>query len=309
MRNVIVTGASGFIGRSLVNALVNKGYKVYALARHFDSEMMSNRNVECIDVSSNSFDDIVGKLRNKECECMYHFAWIGTSGLNRQDYHEQLKNVEMTCEYVTLCKEIGCAKFIYASSINETETYEYFQLNGIKPSGGYIYGTGKLCAHLMGETIAYQNGIDFVPVMITNIYGVGEKSARLIYTTIVKLMNGEHCSFTEGKQMYDFIYISDAVNSIIAVGEKGRGFTRYYLGGGEPKPLREFLLQIKNIINPSADFGFGDIPFNGIDIDYSQFELKQIEKDTDYRNRVSFEDGVRLTMEYIKEEKRHDTEI
>ena len=108
---------------------------------------------------------------------------------------------------------------VYASSINEMETYEYLQSDDIEPAGGYIYGTGKLAAHLMGETVAKINGIEFIPVIITNIYGVGEKSARMIYTSINKLVHKEHCSFTAGYQTYDFIYITDAINSIIAVAE------------------------------------------------------------------------------------------
>ena len=49
---------------------------------------------------------------------------------------------------------------VYASSINEMETYEYLQSDDIEPAGGYIYGTGKLAAHLMGETVAKINGIE-----------------------------------------------------------------------------------------------------------------------------------------------------
>lgn len=43
----------------------------------------------------------------------------------------------------------------------------------------------------------------------------------MIYTSINKLVHKEHCSFTAGYQTYDFIYITDAINSIIAVAEKG----------------------------------------------------------------------------------------
>ena len=69
------------------------------------------------------------------------------------------------------------------------ETYEYLQSNDVEPSGGYIYGTAKLAAHLMGETVARLVGVEFIPVIITNIYGVGEKSARMIYTSIYKLIH------------------------------------------------------------------------------------------------------------------------
>ena len=214
----------------------------------------------------------------------------------------KLNNVKLACQYVELCKKIDCKRFLYASSINEMETYEYLQSDNIEPGGGYIYGTGKLAAHLMAETVAKANDIDFIPVIITNIYGIGEKSARMIYTSLVKLINGEHCSFTEGYQTYDFIYITDAINSIVEVSEKGKPFNRYYIGSGNPKPLREFLIMMRDIVSPDAKIGLGDIPFKGINISYKQFDLKKVEKDTGYINRVSFEDGIKMTSEWIRKE-------
>ena len=237
-----------------------------------------------------------------EYSCFFDLAWAGTSGPMRADYTVQLDNVRLTCDFVKLAAMIHCPRFIYASSINEMETYEYLQSDNIEPSGGYIYGTGKLAAHLMGETYAYMNGIEFIPVIITNIYGVGEKSARLIYTSILKLLKGEHCSFTEGHQTYDFIYITDAINSIAEVAEKGKAFNRYYIGSGEPKPLRDFLLQMRDIVAPNSELGLGDIQFKGVSVNYNQFDAKKIEKDTGYRNKVSFEDGIRITAEYIRKE-------
>ena len=302
MEYVIVTGANGFIGKTLVNALFEKGYHVVALDIRFDDELANDDRVICVNVMNKEVAALAKEIPHQEYRCFFHLAWAGTSGPARAEYTVQLNNVKLACDYIKLCSEIGCKRVVYASSINEMETYEYLQSDDIEPAGGYIYGTGKLAAHLMGETVAKLNGIEFIPVIITNIYGVGEKSARMIYTSINKLVHKEHCSFTAGYQTYDFIYITDAINSIIAVAEKGKAFNRYYIGSGEPKPLREFLLEMRNIVDPEAELGLGDIPFKGVDISYDQFDLKKVERDTGYRNEVPFAEGIRMTAEYIRSE-------
>lgn len=309
MERVIVTGANGFLGKNLIKELLERNIKVTGLDIRFDSELLSNDNVECIDVHDISMSSLKDRLINHNYDCIFHLAWAGTSGQMRADYKIQLKNVKNVCEYVELSKAIGCPRFLYASSINEMETYEYMQSNDIKPSGGYIYGTGKLAGHLMGEVVAYQNDIEFIPVIITNIYGAGEKSERLVNTSIRQLLNKEHCSFTEGYQTYDFIYITDAINSIVEVALKGKAFHRYYIGSGHPRPLREFLTEMKDVVDSEAVLGFGDIPFNGIDISYDQFDLFQVKRDTGYENKISFKEGIRMTKEYIEGEKQDDTEI
>lgn len=300
MNHVIVAGANGFIGKNLLRSLLAKNYSVTALGNRFDDELLSA--CRCISVKEKSMEQIGKELIGTDYSCFFDLAWAGTSGPLRADYNIQLDNARLTCDYVKLAAAINCPRFLYASSINEMETYEYLQSDSIEPSGGYIYGTGKLAAHLMGETVAKMCGIEFIPVIITNIYGVGEKSARLIYTSIKKLLMGERCSFTEGYQTYDFIYITDAIESMIEVSEKGKGFTRYYIGSGEPKPLREFLLKMRDIVAPGAVLGLGDIPFKGVNLDYSQFKMKQVEKDTGFQNRVPFEQGIRLTADYIRKE-------
>ena len=302
MKNVIVTGANGFIGKTLVNALLDRDYRVIALDVRFDDVLLNNEAITCINVLDKNVPDLADEIPDQEYAYFFHLAWAGTSGPARADYNIQLNNVKLACDYVQLCNKIGCKRMVYASSINEMETYEYLQSDDIEPSGGYIYGTGKLAAHLMGETVAKINDVEFIPVIITNIYGVGEKSARMIYTSISKLINKEHCSFTAGYQTYDFIYITDAINSIIEVAEKGKAFNRYYIGSGEPKPLREFLLKRKDIVDPDAEIGLGDIPFKGIDISYDQFDLKKVENDTGYKNQVPFEQGIKMTADYIREE-------
>lgn len=302
MKNAIVTGANGFIGKTLVNALLEKGYRVVALDVRFDDVLVNDERVICVNVLKKEVVELKSEISVDEYMCFFHLAWAGTSGPARADYAVQLNNVKLACDYIKLCSEIGCKRVVYASSINEMETYEYLQSDDIEPAGGYIYGTGKLAAHLMGETVAKLNGIEFIPVIITNIYGVGEKSARMIYTSINKLVHKEHCSFTAGYQTYDFIYITDAINSIIAVAEKGKAFNRYYIGSGEPKPLREFLLEMRDIVDPEAELGLGDIPFKGVDISYDQFDLKKVERDTGYKNEVPFAKGIRMTADYIRGE-------
>lgn len=302
MKKAIVTGANGFIGKTLVKVLLERNYEIVALDIRFDDVLLNNNFVTCINVLNKAVAELKDEIPKNEYDCFFHLAWVGTSGPARADYEMQLNNVKVACDYIKLCKVVGCKRVVYASSINEMETYEYLQSDNIEPSGGYIYGTGKLAAHLMGETVAKMNDVEFIPVIITNIYGIGEKSARMVYTSINKLIHKEHCSFTAGYQTYDFIYITDAINSIIEVSEKGKAFNCYYIGSGEPKPLREFLIEMKNIVDPEAEIGLGDIPFKGIDISYSQFDLKKVEKDTGYRNKISFAEGIKMTADYIREE-------
>ena len=94
MKNIIVSGATGFIGKSVVKELVSNGYNVTALVREPEKE-----EIHHIDGASyvkfsleNASEDLL-KLQETEYDTFFHFAWAGSAGEARVDYELQMKNV------------------------------------------------------------------------------------------------------------------------------------------------------------------------------------------------------------------------
>ena len=172
--------------------------------------------------------------------------------------------------------------------------------DGNKPGLAYIYGSAKMSAHTMAMSIAANIGIDLIWAEITNAYGVGEISSRLINTTIRKILNKESPQFTSGTQNYDFVYIDDVARAFYLIGKNGKPFHSYLIGSGNAKPLKEFLLEMKESIAKDVDFIFGDVPFTGVNLDLSVFDAKKTEKDTGFKAEISFAEGVKRTYEWLK---------
>lgn len=297
-KRVIVAGAEGFIGQELVAGLKKAGYLVTALTHRADTVAGADRTVKS---EGKDLETIAEDLRPFGYDGFFCLAWRGTAGPLRSDYLVQIKNIETVCRYTELAASVLCRRFVFASSINEFEAYGCLMSEKAAPPQGYIYGSAKLAAHMMAETVAYGRGIPFISVMFTNVYGERKRSGRLIDASVEKLLKGEHCSFTSGNQTYDFIYITDAVGAVISVFEKGHPSAMYYIGSGRPAPLRDFLIEMRDEIAPSAKLGLGEIPFMGYDLKYDCFDTDRVRRDTGYENAVSFCGGIRKTAEYIAE--------
>ena len=80
MKNVIVTGANGFIGKTLVNALLEKGYYVVALDIRFDEVLANDDRVTCVSVLNKEVAELSKEIPAKDYMCFFHLAWAGTSG-------------------------------------------------------------------------------------------------------------------------------------------------------------------------------------------------------------------------------------
>lgn len=301
MIKAIVSGANGFVGSAVVRELLSKDYHIYALVHNgHNDNIPQDERVTCISCGLSDITTLKDKLPKDSYDIFYHFAWAGSAGPARADTELQLKNAQWTIDALRVAKELGCSRFVCAGSIMEHETMAASYTQGNKPGLGYIYGGGKVIAHIMCMSIATQIGIDLIWPEITNAYGVGEKSPRMVNTTIQKCIRGEAPQFTAGTQNYDFVYIDDVARAFRLIGEKGKPFHEYLIGSSNARPLKEFLLEMQASIAPELEFKFGDVPFTGVDLPISKFDCSQTEKDTGFRAEISFAEGCKRTMDWWK---------
>lgn len=302
MKKAIVTGANGFVGSAVVKELAANGVQVYAVVMQNAVNLENLQQlpgVILIGCDLAEYDSLAEKIANKDIDVFYHFAWAGTAGEARGDEELQLNNVKYSCKAVQACAELQCSKFIFAASIMQYEVAALKQTNKQMPKTS-IYCTAKIAADYMCRALADSLGVQYVSAIISNIYGPGEVSPRLINTSIRKLQAGEHTSFSAGEQLYDFIYIDDAARMFKAIGEQGANAKNYYIGNKEPRRLKEFLLEMRDVVALEAEIGLGELSFDGVSLTYKEFDMQSAYRDTGINPQVSFTDGIRRTANWLK---------
>lgn len=301
MKNVIITGADGFVGSYTVKHFLNEGKTVLALdmgpsARRLE-EHPKLKYMQC-DISNTKA--MLDGIEKGVFDTFIHFAWAGSAGDARFDYNLQMQNALNTVECMKVAKELGCTRFVCAGSIMEYEVEAAIHAQGSKPGMGYIYGMGKHIAHCMCKSVAVNIEIELVWPMITNTYGVGEFSPRFVNTTLRKIINGEPLQFTAATQNYDFVYVTDVAKAFYLVAEKGKPYCEYMIGSGNAKPLKEFILEMVRSCDPDCTPLFGDVPFTGTNMPLDIFSIESIKNDCGFTPEVNFAEGTKLTMDWLK---------
>ena len=303
MKKAIVTGANGFIGTALCKELVLQGIEVIAVVKNKMadvSEIEDLQGLKIVYCDISKFKLLADYIKDRDVDIMYHLAWVGSAGVLRGDYDVQIKNIQYSCDAVKACRELNCKRIVFASSIMEFEIEAVMETDAV-PGINTLYSSAKVAADYMSRTIAGELGVEYIRAVISNIYGPGERSPRLINTSIRKLLNGEHCAFSEGKQLYDFIYITDAAKAFAEIGEKGLSHRTYYIGSQSPRPLKEFLCEMRNQVDVNIEIGLGEIPFNGVSLTYKEFDIHAVQRDTGFIPEVSFAEGIKKTIAWIQE--------
>ena len=296
MKKAIITGANGFVGSALAKTLLGQGISVTAIDVSGE-RLPKEAEYICCDIAE--IDQAGVGIQASEDAVFYHLAWRGSAGAERGDYIVQTENIRNAVKCLYTAKDIGCTRFVFAGTIMEHESYyaAFDQKN--KAGTGYIYGASKYLAHTACKAIAADLGIDFIWAGLTNAYGAGELSVRLINATLRKVINNEPLEFTSGTQNYDFVYIDDAAMAFYHIGKYGKPFCEYIIGSGDAKPLREFLLEIKASVAVNKEFRFGDVAFTGVNMPLSVFDCSMTKNDTGFEAKIPFTMGIRQTMDWL----------
>lgn len=299
MKNVIVTGANGFLGSTLIKKLVESKINVLAIDVSFATPHISDSEfVTKIETAITNPEDLEGKIPRGQYDAFYHFAWAGVNGVVKSNAIVQIKNIEMAAICMTVCKHIGCEKFLCAGTIAEQSVNSLPFLE--KTSGGMMYGIAKHCTHLMLENYSKNIGQPFVWMQLSNIYGPGNKTGNLVSYVLEELFAGNDPCFGPANQPYDFVSVDDTIEAIKRLGEKKNSKNFYYIGSGEPRLLRDYLMAIGKRMNCPERIRIGERPDDGIKYDLGMFDVKDIKTDIgDYISK-SFEEGINETIEWMQ---------
>lgn len=300
MKKVIITGASGFIGKALCKRLLNDGYYVYAVVRNKEKmkDIVENNNLKIIVLDLKNYIDLWKHIDDK-VDYFFHLSWDGVSGDALTSYERQLKNVKNACDTIISVSKMKVGKFIFAGTVNELEIVSYINKYNIFPRMACIYGSSKLLAEMMLKTLAFNNNILINIALIGSIFGPNDESRMVQNIVISELLKGNSPKLVGGDMMYDWVYIDDVVEGLIKIAELGIPQKSYYVGHRKFRTFREIIEETRDIINPTIKLEFGTIK-DYTNIDYTLIDIEELYKDTGYEAKADFINSIKETAEWVK---------
>lgn len=301
MKSSVVTGANGFVGYWLIRELSKHGVKVTAVIKDENENisMLSEfDNVDIVYCDLSQLKSLPNKIGNKEYDTFYHLAWIAAGGAGRADYALQLKNVQYACDAVGVAKQLGCRKILFAGTVTEKIAENILNLSGKAVNN--IYGICKHTTHCLVDVESKKQDIDYVWMQFSNLYGPYSINGNIVGYTIKELLQGHEATFGPANQIYDLLYIEDLVYAAYLLGESETKHHSYYIGSGQLRILSDYLNEIGAICGKKELVKIGARPDDGTRYEESWFDITPLTEDTGYVPQVTFEKGVRETIEWMK---------
>ena len=213
-----------------------------------------------------------------------------------------MDNIKFSMKMMEYAYDIGSEKFIGIGTVAEYSFCENIMDVNAKQTPNDMYGAAKTATHYLLETRARLLKMPFIWTVIPSTYGEGRRDNNIITYTILSLLRKEKPEYGYLTQMWDFLYVKEVVRALRFIGEKGISEKTYAIGSGIFKPLKDYIIKIRDIIDPDLELGIGMKPALSEKVFSSCVSIYDLTKDTGFVPEISFEEGIRKTIDYYRKQ-------
>jgi UDP-glucose 4-epimerase len=300
--NFLITGAAGFLGSALANALVREGH----LVRGLDDLSTGDPKALSPEVHFTR-GDVNDRPRLwtllQEVDVVYHLAArvsVPESVLYPREYNAV--NVGGTVALMEAMRDVGVRRVILASSgAIYGEQAEQPLREEMRPNPRSPYAVSKLAAEYYVRTIGELWGIETVCLRIFNAYGPGQHLPPshppvIPYFLRQALRNGTLVVHGDGSQTRDYVYVDDVVSAMIAAATApGVNGLVINVGSGVETSVRELVELVLRVTGTQPQVLYNSQVSAGVARMVADLSLSQ--KKLNYRPSISLEQGLRLTLQ------------
>jgi dTDP-glucose 4,6-dehydratase len=311
-KRTLVTGAGGFIGSHLVEALVRMGAEVRVFVRYNSRcelgllERLPGEIKEEIEVFAGDLKDPEALRRpTKGCEIVFHLGSliaIPYSYVNPMDFVQT--NILGTANLLNTCLRSNTEKIVHTSTSEVYGTAIYSPMDEKHPLQAQSpYAATKIAADKLAES--YYRAFD-LPVAIArpfNTYGPRQSARAIIPTIVLQAFNGDNVVLGSLDPARDFTYVEDTVRGLIEVAKSRDSVGEVInIGCGREISIRELVQVILSIIGKKAEIFIDDerVRPEKSEVDRLMCDNFKARKLLGWEPRIDLTDGLRRTIDWFK---------
>jgi len=322
VKRILVTGASGFVGRNTLAPLCQRGFEVHGAVApgetldvlgvvEHDVDLLKPHHVRCL------FNDVTPSH-------LLHLAWCTEHG----KYWEAFENLDWVAASLTLARAFhehggrrmvmagSCAEYDWSApkvtvkgtnspappgeGMCETSTC----IEGVTPCNpATLYGISKHALHTLMSALNAQADISGAWARIFFLYGPSEDPRRLVASVIQSLLSGEPAECTRGEQVRDFLHVTDAGSALAALVDSDvEGPVN--VASGNALPLRELINVLGEMLGRSDLIRLGAKSTPENDPPVLAADTRRLNREVGWEPSIDLETGLEATISWWRDRLR-----
>lgn len=303
MNRIVITGATGFIGRCAAELAVARGAQIQAEVHAF----ASSEPVDPVPGVEYHRIDLLGYerpfyelLEDLAPTHLLHLAWYAVPG----KFWESSTNMEWVRGTMALADafaEAGGKRFVGAGSCAEYAWggNDPFDEQTTISEPTTMYGIAKDITRRRLERWAAHHDISFAWGRVFFLYGPREADGRLVSSVIRSLLEGDEAKVTEGRQLRDFMHVRDVADALVTLLLSDvRGVVN--IATGEPVAVRDLIAAIGRELQAEDRIRYGAIPMRADEPAVIAGNATRLRRELHWTPRFDLAAGLRDTIDWWK---------
>lgn len=287
--NLLITGATGFLGSALVRHWLYEGNTITVLSKPSSSLKRLTGMEQSLQIAHFTSDnDVIQLVQDTRPDVIVHNACVyGRRGETAPQILDVNVRLGLLLIQGTLLTKGNRISFINTSSV-------------LDPAVS-IYAMSKQHFSQWGSALAKQNSsrLQFIDVRLQHMYGPGDDIDKFFGLVLHSCQcNQDALALTEGRQRRDFIYIDDVVRAYDTIAKNLNAFSdadQIDVGSGEAPTVRHFVETIHSLTGSRTKLQFGALPYRENEAMFSQADLHRM-RGLGWEPEYDLEKGIRKTI-------------
>lgn len=311
-QTILVTGAAGFIGSHLSEALLARGHRVIgvdnfdafydpAVKRRNVAESLKNPNFSLVEADIRD-QAAMDRVFNQKIDAVIHLAaraGVRPSIENPVLYHDV--NVNGTCVLLEAARKQGCKRFLFASSSSvygDNEKVPFSETDNVDHPIS-PYAATKRAGELLCHTYHHLYGMNIFCLRFFTVYGARQRPDLAIHKFTRLIDSGQSIPvFGDGSMMRDHTYIDDILGGVLGALEHCQGYGIYNLGESRPISLSDLIAAIENALGKKAQIQ--RLPPQPGDVQRTFADVSRAQADLGYQPKTHLADGLRRFVAWYR---------
>lgn len=299
MRRILITGITGFLGSHIAEYLINNQVEVIGLKR-VNSNIWRCRSFESKVSWVNIHDDdsYREKLSGMKFDTIIHCAWMGVEAVDRDNWNQQVKNIDFLVSLFDVAKAVGVKKIIFLGSQAEYGNINCKVDEGKPPRALNAYGGIKLGSMAILKAFCELNDISWIWLRLFSIFGERENSSWLIPSLVRNMLNTEKMDLTAGEQIYAYLYVKDFAAIVKKIVDHPVESGVYNISSNECRTIRSLIENVRDIVKPNFELNFGALSYRPNQSMHMEGDISKIFSQIGEVQFTNFNVALRNTLTY-----------
>lgn len=273
-KKILITGATGFVGKTLIPYLYNNGIENIALlVRNEDKayRLFGNINLTIISMQKESWKDEVKKFN---AEVVIHLAAFFSTKYDDATAAELVNsNLLFTTELLVAMQDTDCKYFV------NTGTFTEFLYGDGKYFPANLYSATKTAERSIIQYFTNLSGRRWINIVLYSPYGRKNDYKKVIDYMADAMNAKEQVAFSKGEQILDFIHVDDIAdfyfNLLLKIDLLNEPFEEFHLGTGKGHSIREVAQIMEDVFGKKINANWGGLPYRKFDIMHAIAPVKK----------------------------------